>query len=147
MDEAHRRVLLCELLEREIGHCRSSGGNSPKGVIGADLEVVGINCTFVPGGEDGDDAWRRAGGEERKKVDCEADTTVVLEGQEGFYPLGCFCGTLDRWQLDSLLLVLPSLPTNETYPGLMQRMSTRSTAFLISSLNLSTSFMSENSPS
>ena len=52
----------------------------------------------MPDGEDGvdgDDAWRRAGGEERDEVDCEAETTVVLEGQKAFYPLGGFCGTSD----------------------------------------------------
>lgn len=95
VDEAHSRVLLCELFECESSHCRSCVENSSKGVVVADFEVAGINWTFVPGGEDGDDTWRKAVGEEGEKVDREAETTIVLERQEGIYPLGCFCRTSD----------------------------------------------------
>lgn len=70
MDEAHGRVLLCELFKREIGHCGSGDGDASEGVIGPEFEVVRVEGAFVPGGEDGDDAWGGACGEEREKVHC-----------------------------------------------------------------------------
>jgi hypothetical protein len=90
--------------------------------------------------------WSCADGEEGEEIGCKADTVVVLDCEEGFQPLLGLCGIVKCW-IGLVVGSSPSRPANERWPGLMQRISTRFSAFLNSSLSLSTSLMSEHSPS